>query len=243
MRIIKTLVCAACLTAGFGVSGLAVAADNCSGDWVNVGATYVRFDKSRGPSDSRHVSVGGCDGERCTVKDKGGDEYTFETAYAPGDEAATWKITGGTGKYANAGWSGWYKQTKAAGDVRVGIWGGNCKMTVARAREVRLTKDEMRSIFTNTFGKGMCTDGANFENVYGSDGSVDHITRSSAGQLLFSDQAARWSFQDADDGPLFCQTWSSGGVSCWKNSRDGTRYVGREQGGQDRTCWFTVAPR
>lgn len=243
MRTVKIFVFAIALTAGLGVSGLAAAADNCSGYGITVGARFVRIDKTRGPSEAQHAVAGACDTERCTLKDKDGDEYSMESAYIPGDEAAKWRIVAGTGKYANAGWSGWYKQTRTDGDVLVHVWGGDCKKTVKRTAGVRLSKDEMRSIFNNALVRGTCTDGATFENVYGSGGTVEHTTRSSAGQLLFGDANATWFPDDADDGSLLCFKWSSGGTSCWKNYRDGDRYVGREQGGQGRSCWFTVVPR
>ena len=103
MRTINVFACAASLSVCLGSSVLALAADDCSGYGVNVGARFVRIDKTRGPDEARHAVVGACDAERCTLKDKDGDEYIMESAYVPGDEVATWRVVAGTGKYANAG--------------------------------------------------------------------------------------------------------------------------------------------
>lgn len=124
MRSTKMIVCLGALAACVGVPSLSVAEDNCSGYYVIVGAMSISINTD--PGDPSTFYIGECSGERCTRKDKDGDEYTVEHAYTPGDEKATWKIVSGTGKYAKARSSGWYKQTRADGDVLVGVWGGTC---------------------------------------------------------------------------------------------------------------------
>jgi hypothetical protein len=71
--------------------------------------------------------IGECHDWICTRADRDGDEITLQSAYKPGDYRATWKVLAGTGKYANVRRSGWYKQTRAEGDVVVGDWGGTCE--------------------------------------------------------------------------------------------------------------------
>src|ERR1700704_5654371 len=64
---------------------------------------------------------------RCTRKDKDGDLYSYEWMMPASGEKGSWKFVSGTGKYANAKWSGWWQQTMAEGKAAGGIWGGNCR--------------------------------------------------------------------------------------------------------------------
>jgi hypothetical protein len=234
----------ACVAAGLMAGSAVVAADNCSGHAVSIGARSVSINHAIELGDARQIMVGACDADgRCIRKDKDGDEQIVDHAYVPGDEAPTWRVVGGTGKYANSAASGWYKQARADADVLVFVWGGDCQATARRVPEVRMTKAELQSTFANAVVTGMCTDGAVFENRYGASGAVAHTTRTIGGQTLFNDENARWFPQDDADGASLCFKWSSGGTSCWKNFRMEDRYVGRENGGQGRTCWFNVVPQ
>jgi len=147
--------CLGTLIACLVVPNLGIAADNCSGHYINVGQSAESTEQSSGNSlamfrvisvnitDDKNsplnLSVGDCVGTaltagaktdasgRCTRKDKDGDLYSYEWAIPAGAEKGTWKFVGGTGKYANAKWSGWWQQTMADGKAAGGIWGGNCR--------------------------------------------------------------------------------------------------------------------
>jgi hypothetical protein len=244
MRNSRNLAHAAYTTLGLIGAGAVSAADNCSGYTVNAGGRNIAITQTSDPAQPWHVMVGACDMEgRCVRKDRDGDVTISENAYVPGKETASWKTIGGTGKYVDGAGSGWYKLVRADGDAFVFVWGGDCSATTKRAGVVPLTKDQLRSTFTNAVVMGMCTDGAAFENRYGASGAVAHTTSAIGGQILFSDDKARWSPRDDADGASLCFSWSSGGTSCWKNYKIADLYVGREQGGQDRICWFNVTPQ
>jgi hypothetical protein len=125
MRDAKMIVCLGAFAACIGVPGLSVAEDNCSGHYIHVGTKSVSINDD--PAEPAHIMIGECHGLVCIRRDKNGDEQTVESAYTPGDYTATWKVISGTGKYANARGSGWYKQRRADDDVVVGDWGGNCQ--------------------------------------------------------------------------------------------------------------------
>jgi hypothetical protein len=125
MKNANMVVCLGAFAACVGTPGLSVAEDNCSGHYVNVGAKSISI--SNDPTEPSHILIGECQEWLCTRQDKDGDAMTVQSAYTPGDYNATWKVVSGTGKYANARRSGWYKQTRADGDVVVGDWGGNCQ--------------------------------------------------------------------------------------------------------------------
>jgi hypothetical protein len=131
------------------------AADNCSGHYVNVGQSAEVTDLGNGNSlvvfkntsvnitDDKtsplYMTVGDCVGTaltqgkttaasgRCSRKDKDGDVYSYEWSLPSGEEKGTWNFVGGTGKYANAKWSGWWQQTMADGKTVGGVWGGSCR--------------------------------------------------------------------------------------------------------------------
>lgn len=103
----------------------AFADDNCRGHYVGVGSWSISIsDDHEEPS---YILIGECRDGVCTRTDKDGDSMTVQSAYTPGEYLATWKVVSGTGKYANAKRSGWYKQTRAQGDIVVGEWGGICR--------------------------------------------------------------------------------------------------------------------
>jgi len=127
MKITKKLVCVGLLSCCFAAPAL-YAADNCSGQFVQVGTTVVGLDDDH--SAPSHMAIGVCDTNfRCTYKDRDGDTWTEEVS--PG--AGTWKNISGTGKYANTTSSGWSKVMRAEfgrpeGTVYIGVWGGECTM-------------------------------------------------------------------------------------------------------------------
>lgn len=126
MKSVRPLICLVAFATSVLASGACAAADNCSGHYANVGARSISVDNDR--TKTSHVMIGECNSQGvCTRRDADGDEITVESAYTPGEYLATWKMTRGTGKYAKARQSGWYKQTRADGDVVVGDWGGNCQ--------------------------------------------------------------------------------------------------------------------
>jgi hypothetical protein len=125
MQTTKMLICLAGLAAGLGGASLGRAADNCSGQWVQIATAIVTLDDNR--SVPSHMAVGVCDPStlRCTYKDKDGDSWTNDVSIA-----GTWKTVEGTGKYANSKSSGWSKTMRMdvgpEGGVYVGVWGGQC---------------------------------------------------------------------------------------------------------------------
>ena len=125
MNAVKMVACLGAVSACVGAPSLSAAEDNCSGYYVSVGAKSISI--SNNPAEPSHILIGECHERLCTRKDKDGDELTLQTAYTPGDYNSAWKVVGGTGKYANARRSGWYKQTRVDGDVAVGVWGGTCQ--------------------------------------------------------------------------------------------------------------------
>jgi hypothetical protein len=137
MRNAKMVVCLGAFAACVGAPGLSVAEDNCSGHYVDVGSKH--FSMSNDPSSPDAASIGDCDAAsfstanstwigRCTMQDKDGHLYTYEWTRRAGAEKGTWKHVSGTGKYVDSKWSGWFQETRTQGtDVRVGLWGGNCK--------------------------------------------------------------------------------------------------------------------
>jgi len=239
---------AAILTAAVSIAALAPsvshAGDTCSGYSISTGDRTISLNLAFPADDVRRIVVGACDaGGRCIRKDKEGDESIIDLSYVPGDPTASWTVVGGTGKYAASGGTGWYKQVQADGNVLVYAWGGNCQARTRHLKQVRMTKAELQSTFTSVLASGTCTDGTGFTSRYDPSGRVAHTTRSSGGQLLYEDDAARWSLSEDGEDALMCQQWSKGGSSCWKNSRFGEVVIAREVGVPRRTCWFTLTPQ
>jgi hypothetical protein len=62
----------------------------------------------------------------CVRHDKDGDVASISINQAPGEAKSTWKSTGGTGKFAATGESGWAQSIFSEGAVFVAKWGGDC---------------------------------------------------------------------------------------------------------------------
>jgi hypothetical protein len=73
--------------------------------------------------DGRSSSMG-----HCARKDKDGDSVSLEWVMPLGAEKGTWKMTGGTGKFAGRTDNGWWTpgQPTENGSA-VNRWGGECK--------------------------------------------------------------------------------------------------------------------
>lgn len=131
MRIGKSRLRLGAFVTCLSLTTVAAAADNCSGTFVrvvmNAGNVIVRL--SNDHNAPGHMAIGSCDAAtlRCTFKDKEGDTWTTDESVA-----GTWKIVGGTGKYAKAKSFGWGKTIREEvgpeGMIYVGVWGGECSM-------------------------------------------------------------------------------------------------------------------
>ena len=130
MHTTKMLACLGALAAGLALPSVGRAADNCTGQWVQLGTTVVNLDDNRNaPS---HMAIGVWDAKtlHTTYRDKEGDTWTDEAVSG----GSAWKRISGTGKYANAKASGWSRtlRTEVADQggvlspVHIGDWGGNC---------------------------------------------------------------------------------------------------------------------
>jgi len=65
----------------------------------------------------------------CAVEDVEGDILTYAFTQSRGAREGTYVRKGGTGKFANARESGWYKPVSLNGEITTGNWGGKaaCK--------------------------------------------------------------------------------------------------------------------
>ncbi len=63
----------------------------------------------------------------CMRKDKDGDVYNEQWNLAPGAEKGTWKLVGGSGKYASMSGSGWWQVTMSEGNLAAVRWVGTCQ--------------------------------------------------------------------------------------------------------------------
>ena len=136
------------------VCDLSLAADNCTGYDVLVTQTAETTDLGKGQTLTfvRWASVvitedapiynlvsGECSGSilttpdgktrasgHCARRDKDGDTQSIERAQAPGAQRNTWKLTGGSGKFAGKSGSGWSEGVRSDGKVYVAKWGGTC---------------------------------------------------------------------------------------------------------------------
>jgi hypothetical protein len=123
---------AACLTA----STAAVADDNCTGYVVQVGDKAVSMTHAR--DDTSTPAIGTCRAAvpgsgTCTYTDRDNDTYTNEWRLVPGTtNRYQWETVSGTGKWADARWSGWSLRIMRDGDVRVSQWGGDCTKTAVK---------------------------------------------------------------------------------------------------------------
>jgi hypothetical protein len=129
-------------------------ADNCTGEYTNVGVSAQTFEVAPGhkvtfflarsssvtDGTSAFDIVGECGGYTltmpdgktvtngiCTRKGKDGDSESDEFSMEPGAERGTWKQVSGTGTYAGKNNSGWYQPTMSDGTTNIGKWGGNCQ--------------------------------------------------------------------------------------------------------------------
>ena len=156
MEIARTSVYASVLSAGILCCSGAFA-DKCVGYNVNhmismdtvemaKGDTLTTFRHSsvhvsEDPKSSFHMAVGECGGTlvttpdgktrgsgNCTRVDKDGDAYNEEWTMPTGSEwKGTWKVTSGTGKYANAAWVGTWGVVLSQGKDGAVSWVGNCQ--------------------------------------------------------------------------------------------------------------------
>jgi hypothetical protein len=62
----------------------------------------------------------------CARHDKDGDTQSVSFQQAPGADKGEWKSTGGTGKFAGKGGSGWFQTVLMDGKNSVVKWGGDC---------------------------------------------------------------------------------------------------------------------
>jgi len=126
----KMLACLGAFAVSFALPNVGGTADNCTGQWVQVGTTSVHLDDNR--SAPSHMAIGVWDAKtsHTTFKDTEGDTWIDEV-FSGG---SAWRRITGTGKYANAKASGWSRtlRTEVADQggvlipVRIGDWGGNC---------------------------------------------------------------------------------------------------------------------
>lgn len=95
---------------------------------------------SEDPSSPMHLAAGECGGTllsasdgimqgggNCSRKDKDGDVYHEQWTFPASKEfKGTWKLVGGTGKYANATGSGTWEVVMSQGKMAAVRWVGNC---------------------------------------------------------------------------------------------------------------------
>src|SRR5689334_9905754 len=138
------------------ISPTVVQADNCSGHYIETTTTSESAEIAKGtsllsfretnigvtddPNNPINMSAGECSGAGivtsdgkfqgrglCVRKDKDGDVFMWSWDTPLGAKRGTWEFVGGTGKYANAKWSGWYEPTLSQGKMSGGRWGGTCQ--------------------------------------------------------------------------------------------------------------------
>lgn len=156
MNVAKMKICAYILAAGLMDSGAALA-DKCAGYNVNnmisidttemsKGNTLTTFRHSsvfvsENPKSSYHMAAGECGGTlvttsdgksrgagNCTRVDKDGDAYHEEWSMEPSTEwIGTWRLLGGTGKYANASGTGTWQVVLSHGKMGAVRWTGTCE--------------------------------------------------------------------------------------------------------------------
>lgn len=63
----------------------------------------------------------------CMRKDRDGDVYNEQWNLAPGAEKGSWKLVGGSGKYADISGSGWWQVTMSEGKMAAVRWVGACQ--------------------------------------------------------------------------------------------------------------------
>ena len=137
------------------LSAPAFAADNCSGEFVNVkGGTSNPVDISAGKAvffsgdaqsntvtskDTPYNGIGSCTGyayeqdgktfvsDVCVRTTANGDSWGTVGVYDPETKRGIWRATFGTGKLSkNMGSTGWYQVVSDDDKKTSGTWGGNC---------------------------------------------------------------------------------------------------------------------
>jgi hypothetical protein len=127
--------CFGVLSACLAISSPAVAKDNCSGYAIGVGNARVVIQDDR--TLPQHLASGECattgaSSNKCTFKDKDGDEWTDVNEWTGVGLEGTWRTVSGTGKYAKATSShGWWKSVRSD---PVNIWasGGYCALAAKK---------------------------------------------------------------------------------------------------------------
>jgi hypothetical protein len=133
--------CIGVLSACLAISSPAVAEDNCSGInvevWAPKASELVQLNDDR--NSPEHLASGKCAptgawSNKCTFKDKDGDEWTSLQEWTGFGSEGTWGDVSGTGKYAKrtgAGDRGWWKRLRTMYSPRgepvfITAWGGSC---------------------------------------------------------------------------------------------------------------------
>jgi hypothetical protein len=154
MRTTKLLQGTCLIGASLFVCSAALGADNCTGYDTSVNISAETLDLGNGHTltafrgasmltseDSIYqLTTGECSGSalntpdgkvrvsgHCARRDKDGDTHSIEFSEAAGADKGTWKSTGGTGKFANKSYSGWYQNVRTDGKMTIFKWGGSCK--------------------------------------------------------------------------------------------------------------------
>jgi hypothetical protein len=95
---------------------------------------------SEDTSSPLHLAAGECSGALtttpdgktqgqgyCMRKDRDGDVYNEQWNLAPGAEKGSWKLVGGSGKYAGISGSGWWQVIMSEGKMAAVQWVGTCR--------------------------------------------------------------------------------------------------------------------
>jgi hypothetical protein len=77
---------------------------------------------SEDTSSPLHLAAGECSGA-----DRDGDVYNEQWNLAPGAEKGSWKLVGGSGKYAGISGSGWWQVIMSEGKMAAVQWVGTCR--------------------------------------------------------------------------------------------------------------------
>ena len=152
MSVTKWMRCFVGLVASAGLP--VFAADNCSGTFNTVNTSSSTFEAAKGHSMTSFVYnqisrsenaplfnvAGECTGYMlptpdgkaqmagaCIQKAADGSSYSVVWELAPGAERGTWKLIGGTGKFAGKKASGWWQTQFSEGKLGFGVWGGTCE--------------------------------------------------------------------------------------------------------------------
>ena len=151
MKVNSVSLCLVALGSAF-LSTETAFADNCNGNWSNVGQSAETIEVAKGHSVTFFVArgsttsanspfngVGECGGYIlttpdgkvrvsgiCTRKMNDGASESDVFSLEPGAERGVWKQVAGTGVFAGKNYSGWWQSVISDGKAEMGIWGGNC---------------------------------------------------------------------------------------------------------------------